>query len=116
MSERSELVERSLAGALDRARRRALANMDRWGLQDAATLILCMTEELGEVSREQIAIKLKAATDPRAAVEGAGRLAVEALDLAALCFQLIALTEICVGPEIGARLTEARHEGDPCRE
>lgn len=110
MSERSELVERSLDCALDRAKGRALANMDQWGLQDASTLILCMVEELGEVSREQIAIKLKAATDPAAAVEGAARLAVEALDLAALCFQLVVLTEICIGPEVAARLTEARRE------
>lgn len=122
MSERSELVERSLDCALDRARGRVLANMDQWGLQDAATLILCMVEELGEVSREQIAIKLKAATEPATAVEGAARLAIEALDLAALCFQLIVLAEICIGPEVAARVTEARREergegarGDGCR-
>ncbi len=115
MSERSELVERSLDSALERARGRALANMDQWGLQDSETLILHMAEELGEVSREHIEIKLKIATEPatavETAVEGAARLAVEALDLAALCFQLVVLTEICDEPEAVARLREAPREG-----
>lgn len=107
---RQQLVETALDAALDRTRSRALANIEKWGLQESTTLILCMIEELGEVAQEEIGVKLTVASDPGAAVAGVDRMGVEALDLAALCCQLVVLCEVCVGPGLGP---EASREGRP---
>ena len=60
---------------------RALANEAKWGKQDPATLIIAMTEELGEIAQAHL----------QAQHEGGDkeRIVDEALDLAPLCLQLI---------------------------
>jgi len=32
-------------------RRKSIANIEKWGIQDIRTLLLCMTEELGELTQ-----------------------------------------------------------------
>jgi NTP pyrophosphatase (non-canonical NTP hydrolase) len=71
--------------------RRAEANIKRWGEQDPQTLMICMAEELGEVARSILRPRQAAR---RESSKYAGSLDVrevesEALDLCALCLQIV---------------------------
>ena len=59
---------------------KALENTEKWGLQNTETLILAMTEELGEISQAHLENQHE---------NGDGdRVAEELADLGALCIQL----------------------------
>ena len=59
---------------------RAEHNLDKWGLQDPDTLILAMTEELGELAQAQLQSRADRSQRPR--------VREECVDLMALCLQL----------------------------
>ena len=67
-----------------RVAQRAATNVRKWGVQNEATLILCMAEELGELAQAHLQ-----ATDSGPSY----RVEEENIDLAALCLQLALLLE-----------------------
>lgn len=110
-----EDVARSLALAFERMQMLAIANLEERGYQDEATLIICMTEELGEIAREQLAVSATAHADPASAVTHVKKMGAEAVDLGALCGQLAVLiaVQLCTrgDSEQGGRHGPARNEG-----
>lgn len=72
---------------------RAAGNMERYGYQDLSFLMIKATEELGEVARERIWLKLHGQEKPRSALAALRAMCDEARDLGALCLQIGALCE-----------------------
>lgn len=77
----------------DNLTERAAGNMEQYGYQDLSMLVICATEELGEVAKERIWLKLNGQASPRAAINVLRQMCDEARDLGALCLQIGALCE-----------------------
>lgn len=81
-----------IAGDMDR---KALENRAKWGSQDYETLGLAVAEEVGELAQAILKYRHEGAAEIR--------IAEEALDLGALCIQVILLWhEIMVARTLGA--------------
>jgi hypothetical protein len=91
------MSEEQLELAILRLRAQTLENLAEYGLQDVGALLDHMMEELGEVARERIEIKRLAGRDPSRAIARVKRMGSEAIDLGALCLQLVILGAICIG-------------------
>lgn len=72
---------RYVSEALDELRERANANVEKWGPQDFQTLALAVAEEAGELA--QAVLKHRWEDGPRE------RIRDEAVDLGALCVQIV---------------------------
>lgn len=103
-------AEPSILIALDKVHARALCNIETWGMQTADTIILCMAEELGEVATEQLAVKTHGETSVSDAYAAVARLQYEAVDLAALCMQLVALCEVVIAPDLTVSMVPRSEE------
>ena len=63
----------------------AINNLIKWGGQEAATLVLCMAEELGKIARAELDSR---SVDAEVVMRGCQRTEDECRDLGALCLQL----------------------------
>ena len=68
---------------------RARKNIEKWGAQDYETLALCIAEESGEVAQAVLQYHHEAGDEER--------IRAEAIDLGALCVQLVAAFDVAVG-------------------
>jgi NTP pyrophosphatase (non-canonical NTP hydrolase) len=59
-------------------------NIQKWGLQDTTTLALAIAEESGEIAQAVLQ-----AGDGGCGLTTVGRLRAEAIDLGALCMQMV---------------------------
>ena len=64
----------------------ARANIEKWGRQDVETLALCIAEEAGEVAQAVLQARWENGRPTR--------IVEEAVDLAALCLQIIQVVEV----------------------
>lgn len=67
-------------------RERAAANIAKWGAQDYETLALCIAEEAGEVAQAVLQFQHENGAEER--------IREEAVDLGALCLQLLATFDV----------------------
>jgi NTP pyrophosphatase (non-canonical NTP hydrolase) len=70
-----------------------LVNLGMRGIQDIETLAICISEESGEVSRATLDLRLHQEDGRAGALD---KVREEAIDLGALCLQLM----LCVGEEL----------------
>lgn len=97
---------------LEWIKRKAEKNIDKWGVQNFETLALAVSEESGELAQAVLQYKWEGGK--------IGRISQEALDLAALCVQvLVTMSSVHGARNVWSALFEnlqlERWRGKPCK-
>lgn len=88
-------IDEAITEASEEIAQAAVANVAKWGLQTTSFLVKKMAEELGEVARAQLEVKGEISTSIPTIPARVIRVQDEAVDLGALCVQMIILCTLC---------------------